>query len=307
MSNQAISPFQEVTRYFVRGDQAESDAYIGITLLIVLVALVIRYRKVAIVRFGAAMTFVALVVTLGSRLRVNGKVTDFHLPFVVLTRLPLFDSSIAIRYSLYVFLFAGLVLSVGLDRLHAQGIGRILPGKKAAIACILVAAFALVPLIPRWPYPMKDTSVPTFFRSPAVSEIPYGSTLLTYPFPRSPHDQAMLWQVENGVRYRLPGGYLITVGPRGVASFDGIPSVTEGLLQDAYKGYPFPVLTPDLLNQVRQNLTGWQIETIVVISTGRDPAEAVNLFTVALGTPPANVDGSEEWTGVQPLLGHAQG
>jgi hypothetical protein len=46
MSNQAISPFQDVTRGFVRGDVAESDAYIGITLLIVLAWIVIRYRKV---------------------------------------------------------------------------------------------------------------------------------------------------------------------------------------------------------------------------------------------------------------------
>jgi hypothetical protein len=118
----------------------------------------------------------------------------------------------------------------------------------------------------------------------------------------------MLWQVENGVRYRLPGGYLITAtGPRRVASFDGVPTVTEGLLEDAYKGYPLPVLTPDLLNQVRQNLAEWRIQTIVVVSTGRDPGEAVDLFEVALGTRPASVEGSAEWRAVQALLGHVEG
>jgi hypothetical protein len=304
MSNQAISPFQDVTRYFMSGDVAESDAYIGITLLVVLAWLVIRYRDVAIVRFGAAMTAIALVLTLGSRLRVDGRITDVHLPFVVLTRLPLFDSSIAVRYSLYTFLFAALVMSVALDRMHARGIGSIQPGRKAAIACTVVAAIALVPLIPRWPYPMTDTAVPAFFRSPAVARIPAGSTLLTYPFPRGSHDQAMLWQVENGLRYRMPGGYLITAaGPRRVASFGGVPTVTEMLLNDAYLGEPLPVLSTELLNEVRRDLTTWGIETIVVTPIGRDPGEATRLLTAALGRPPANVYGSEIWTGVEGLLG----
>ena len=305
MSNQAISPFQQVTRNFVNGDVAESGAYMGLALLIVLVLVFIRYRNLAIVRFFAAMTGVALVLTLGSRLRVDGFVTDIYLPFYLLTRLPLLDSSIAIRYSLYVFLFAGLLLSVALDRVHAEGIGRITPGKKAAIVCASVAVFALVPLVPRWPYPMTDTGVPAFFRSPEVASIPDGSVLLTYPFPRSPHDQAMLWQVENGLRYRIPGGYLITPGRGRSGTFDGVPSVTENLLEDAYKGEALPALSSQLLGQVRKNLDGWGIETIVVTPIGRDPDEAAHLFTVLLGRPPANVDGSQQWSGVQDLLEQA--
>jgi hypothetical protein len=249
------------------------------------------------------MTAVAAVLSLGTRLRINGEVTDIHLPFVVLTWLPLFDSSIAIRYSLYMFLFAGLVLAVGLDRVHAEGLGPIPSGRKASIACALVASFALFPLIPRWPYPMADTGVPAIFGSPAVTRIAPGSTVLTYPFPRSPHDQAMLWQVENGLRYRLPGDYLITpAGPPRSATFDGVASVTENLLNDAYEGSPLPVLSPEVLGQVRHDLAVWQIETIVVTSPGRDPGEAVRLFTTALDRPPADVNGSEEWTGISELL-----
>jgi hypothetical protein len=303
MSNQAISPFQQVTRYFMNGNVSESDAYIGLTLLIALVWLTVRYRDVAIVRFGAAMSAIALVMSLGSRLHVDGRITDVPLPFVVLTRLPLFDSSIAVRYSLYTFLFAAVVLTVALDRMHARGIGSIPAGRKAAVACIVVAAIALVPLIPRWPYPMSDTAVPSFFRSPAEARIPVGSTLLTYPFPRSPHDQAMLWQVTDELRYRLPGGYLITAaGPRRVASFEGVPSVTEMLLDDAYKGEPLPALSPAILGEVRQNLTTWGIDTIVVTHLGVDPGEATRLFTATLERSPSHADGIEIWTSVAGLL-----
>jgi hypothetical protein len=265
MSNQAISHFQEVTRYFMNGNVSESDAYIGLTLMVVLVRLTFRYRHIGIVRFGAAMSAIALVLSLGSRLRVDGRITDVPL--------------------------------------RARGIGPVPAGRKAVVACVAVAAIALVPLIPQWPYPMSDTAVPTFFRSPVEARIPVGSTLLTYPFPRSPHDQAMLWQVTDGLRYRVPGGYLITAaGPGRVASFEGVPSVTEMLLSDAYMGEPLPPLSPQILSEVRQNLTTWGIDTIVATPLGRDPGEATHLFTAALERSPSHVEGIDVWTSVAGLL-----
>ncbi len=309
-ANQAIAPaaLQHVGNGFVGGALGENGSYLGLGLIVVLGVITVRCWRLAVVRFAAAMTVVAIIFSFGSRLRIDGHVTSIYLPFDVLAHLPLFDSSIAVRYSLYVFLFAGLLLAVGLDRLHAQGMGRIDPGRLAAWACAAVAAIALAPLVPHWPYPIWDTSVPSFFQSSqssAAKSIPTGSVVLTYPFPRGPeHNTAMLWQVEDGLRYRLPGGYVITAGPDGKATFGGVPSPTEALLENIYLGKPLSELSPAVLSLVRNALRTWDIETIVVDPRAPNAAVVAPLFCAVLGTRPQSVAHATVWYHVRALVHH---
>jgi hypothetical protein len=41
------------------------------------------------------------------------------------------------------------------------------------------------------------------------------STVLVVPFPYAEHAVAMEWQAEAGLRYRMPGGYVLLPGPQG--------------------------------------------------------------------------------------------
>jgi hypothetical protein len=303
--DQAISPapLQHVGNQFVGQSLGENGSYLGVTLVLVLVVLVVRFWRIGVVRFAAAMSAVALILSFGSRLNVDGHDTGVRLPFSILTHLPLVDSSVAVRYSLYVFLFAGLLLAVGLDRLHRSTASSRAVRRRSAVLCGLLAVVSLVPLVPHWPYAIWSTAVPTFFRSPAVDQIPPGSVALTYPFPRGPeHNEAMLWQVQNDLRFRLPGGYVITAGAGGVATFDGGATFTEGLLEDAYTGAPLPSLTDRVAQQVRHDLETWDADTVVVASRGTNPGEAVDLFRAVLGASPKTEAHAKVWFHVIALL-----
>src|SRR5256885_15421551 len=68
----------------------------------------------------------------------------------------------------------------------------------------LFRSFALVP---RQPFPTTGTSSPSFFTTDAVRQIPDGSVALVAPFA---YDwrlaTPMLWQVQSGMRVRMPEG-----------------------------------------------------------------------------------------------------
>jgi hypothetical protein len=297
-SNQAIAPaaLQHISHHFVNRSHVEDGSYVGVVLLLVLVIFAVAYWRVAVVRFAAAMFVISVILSCGPRLRFDGHPTGLDLPFFVLTHLPLLDDEIAVRYTLYPFLFAGLLLAVGLDRIHRTGMGRIKAGSRSTLACVVIAAACLVPLVPRWPYQISTSPIPAFFRSANANSIPEGSVVLTYPFPRgAKDDQPMLWQIEEGLHYRLPGGYVITAGSKDRASTGGGRLFTEDLIEETYHGHSLPSPSHAEVSAVASNLRTWDIDTIVVTGQGPGPASVDRLFTVVLGRPPSQIDGVDVW------------
>jgi hypothetical protein len=300
--HQAISPkaLQDISHRFVHGSHAENGSYVGVVFLLILVILTVVYWRVAIVRFAAAMFVIAVVLSCGTRLTIDGHITGIYMPFDVLAHFPLLDDQIPVRYMLYPFLFAGLLLAVGLDRLHRTGIGPIRAGNRSSLACAVLAAACLVPLAPKWPYQIWTPPIPTFFRTTIADRIPEGSVLLTDPFPRGQnHDEPMLWQVEDGLRYRLPGGYVFTAGHDHRATTSGGRLFTEDLLEETYRGRSLPPPSKAEASAVLANLRTWDIDTIVVTGQGPGSASVDRLFTIVLGRPPKQIDGVDVWFHVQ--------
>jgi hypothetical protein len=277
-------------------------AYIGIPLLVVLVFVVVRFRHIGIVRFAAAMAVVALLLSFGTTLNVDGHSTGIPLPFRIVTSLPLLRSAIAYRLTLYVALFCALLLAVGLDRVHKMGIGRVRPGLPGAMAALSLAVVGLVPVLPAWPYPSNPTAVPGFFNSNDAKSIPLNSVLLTYPFPRWPFVQPMYWQAVDEFRFKLPGGYITSATPPGAATTNGTPSLTESFLEGCEEGEQ-PQASNGDVQQSADDLRGWGVSTIVVTQSAADPECAVQLFQTLLGRPPVKRSGEWVWFGVQSDLG----
>lgn len=287
--SQVISPLasQHIADVFVRGDLSENGAYLGIPLILVLLGVAVGLRRRPTARFAAAMAAIALVLSFGARLRVDGHVTAVRLPFVVFKHLPLLDNLLAVRFMLYVFLFGALLLASGLDELRRWATARAARRWVGAGAAAFTAAFALFPLLPRWPYQMTSLPMPAFFTTGAARSVPAGSVLVPYPFP-SLQDVSMVWQANNGFRYRLPGGYVLLPGP-GNTAIAGVPSVTQGLLDSAYTGQPLPALTDAVVCDVADDLRTWGAGTVVVTRLGASPDEALELFDTVLGARPAQV------------------
>ena len=95
----------------------ENGTYVGVPLLILLIAGVVLLRRNRFAVFTALMAAAAMVLSMGSYLHVDGHRTVIRLPFIVLAHLPLLSSGSAARYVLFFWLFAALLLALTLDRL----------------------------------------------------------------------------------------------------------------------------------------------------------------------------------------------
>ena len=290
-SNQAIAP-ERATRVadrLVAGNLAENGSYLGGVLVLVLLVIVWRWRRLLVVQVIAIVGAAAALLSLGDRLRFHGRSLGIPLPFATFAKVPLLDSASASRFAIPVGLCAGLLLAVGLDRLRAEGVGARLPsGRAAGTAGLVVAAAALVWLVPAWPYPSAPTSVPRFFTGGAADAIAPGSTVLTYPMPqiKTSHDQAMVWQAADHIRWRLVGAYGHVPGADGRVDNGTRPTLIPALLDVCTTGATAPTLTPRLAREVRSDLSAWGVSTIVL--TARTPGIdcAAAIFHRALGRPP---------------------
>jgi hypothetical protein len=292
---------------FIFGDGAENGSYLGLPLLIVLVAICVRWWHVGLVRFAALMTLVAWILSLGPRLTIDTHETSIRLPFDVLEHLPGFVSLETARFSLYEDLFVALILAVGLDRLGHWRTGnpvghRRVSRRTTGILLALVCAFVAFPLIPRWPHPEFATSTPRFFSSRAALQIPKGSVSLTYPYPDAPNLQGMLWQAADGMNFRLIGGYADVPGAERVASFNPFPpnlQMVPATLVGDYLGQTPSLVIPGSSSasaeQVRSFLGHYRVQSVIAQHVGVDPNAAYALIKSALGAAPWHEGGVDVW------------
>jgi hypothetical protein len=261
----------------------ENGSYVGVPLLLALVVGGVALRRKRFAVFCSVMGVIALVMSMGSRLHVDGHRTGIPLPFIVIAHLPLLNSSVASRWITYFWLFAALLLALLLDAVY-KAVARGRFGKRGAIAWSgLLALVVLLPLVPAWPYSAAPAAVPTWFTNGARS-LPAGSAALVYPLASSTNDESMLWQAMADMNFRMPGGFAVIPGPDGANTFGGQASPLEGVLAQCEGGATSVI--PDFpAADVRAQLRQWQTETVVVVPTQPGAACAAALFTNALGPP----------------------
>jgi hypothetical protein len=259
----------------------ENGSYVGVPLLIALLmgAVLLRRRRLAL--FCTVMAAVALVLSMGAHLHVDGHRTDVPLPFIVIAHLPLLESSVPARWITYFWLFAALLLVLLLDALFTHVAARNRYGRRGAAAATgLLAIVVLVPLLPAWPYGAGPASVPAWFTTSAHA-LPSGSTAVIYPIASPSDDSAMLWQAMADMDFRMPGGFAVFANQDGTASFYGQASPLQAALAACESGTtPPPALSAA---DVRAQLAQLHARTVVVVPTVPGAACATSLFTSALG------------------------
>ena len=276
------------------GDQfgGTKETYLGIPLLI-LVAAVFARRRSPVVRISFAMLVVCMVLSLGSRLRVGGLVTPVPLPWSAVESLPVLWHMVPARLALLTALFAGLLLAVAVEDLWRGG------GWRRRVLAVAAPALVFAFLAPSAPLPSWPVvATPPFFTSSAVAALPRDGVALVVPFPqRGRANQAMVWQAQAGMWFKMPGGYFLGPGPNGATLRGAPPTTTARILDHIQRGGRPPDLTPTLRRRIAADFARWRVGSVVL---GPMPNRQVmaGFLTDLLGRPPDRLAGVELWTGL---------
>lgn len=194
----------------------EIVGYVGLPLVVLLIASRRRMRESAL-HWCWAPLLVAGVLAIGWGVRLGG--LDLHIPGPQrLTRLlPLLDSMVGVRFSLYVLLFAALLAGAAWD--SAQ-----LAVPRARTWTAVLVALAVVAVLPRHSARITRIHDPAAFASGRLLPgVPSGSTLAVLPWPNTIDASAMRWTAVGRLHYKLLGAWGIVAGPQGQGEY-GAPS-----------------------------------------------------------------------------------
>jgi hypothetical protein len=197
-------------------NSSEQGAYLGVPALVI-VALYARPRiGTAGGRFLVACLGVAVLVSLGARLRVDGHKL-FSLPWALVGGLPLFDNVLTVRFALYAALLTAVVVALWTAARPAGWSRWALP------------ALAVLAVLPNpWTNVWATTyRLPEFFTSSTYRDcLDPGENIL--PLPVGQDGVAMLWQTTADFRFTMAGGYLASHPPGSFVTSPAIDEVASG-------------------------------------------------------------------------------
>jgi hypothetical protein len=224
------------------------------------------------------------------------------LPWKALSTLPVLKEILPDQFAPLCTLFLAFLIAVGLDALHgaprrptswAASHRAVLAG----VATAVVGVVALVPVFVTFDAPLRVVPIrtPAYLREASPTRPP-NAVLLTIPFAVSGSAAPMLWQANEGMRFRLAGAALKTPDFLGGPVGSGPPGSARRILTNlTLGGTPLPTGTAVQLATVRRALGAWQVDEVVVTGASRDPVYASGFFTMALGVAPAFERGAWVW------------
>lgn len=288
---------------------AEAGAYIGIPILLVAAIFVWRSRFTPRMQIATAILFGAMLLSLGSHLSVDGRMTHVPLPFLLLVHAPLVSNILPARISLEVAAGLAAILAFGLDDMH-RGSSRAHKHSSSVLtrggvaACALVLLLLVVAQLPQWPYASQPVHV---LPKQVLKAIPPGDPVaITYPYAlgtlaKPMLAEPMLWQAEAQFAFSIVGGYAEhpdtlnqpTVFPNPIRP-SGLDLFLEG--QEGYS----PSLRPhpvdyQLVRSTRSALVDNHIRLVIVDRSFSGASPVIGLFSRVLGPARVTTPTFELW------------
>jgi hypothetical protein len=302
-------------------DPAENGSYLGIPLIAALIVTVVWLRHRPVVVVAAVTGLIAFILSLGGALALDqspainvsgGAQGRIPLPETLLGKTSLLKNTIPSRFSLYVALFASLLLAIFLEALYLRWTqhrsAHSSKGRHPGLAVALVAVIglvALVPLVPVAPFgDISNVDIPPYFLSPAVHRIPAGSVAMLYPYPSALFPNAQVWQAEAGMPFKMPGAYLLVPGANQQIAFSPALSYSRATLSATTfiqlgEGSA-PPETPALRAALLAQMRSWHVQTFLATMGGTtNPSQAMGFITWLIGKPTALRDGTYVWSHLQ--------
>jgi hypothetical protein len=273
---------------------SERTAYVGLPLIALLALVVRRNWRLPVARWAAITGGALAVLSLGNTLHVAGVDTRIPLPWALTSPIPLLHELLPVRFTLVVFLLVGLLVAVFVDATLAT------PTWRPRLAGAMAVGLSVAALFPAVPFLTSPTAAPGFFSRPsALHGVPEGSVILVAPFAVVGLADAMYWQAEAGMWFRMPEGEAFVPSPYPLYP---PPSATEfALVQLADGSVPLAAIDAGVPSKIRADLRRWNVSAVVVgPMPHRD--QAVALLSEVLGRAPSAGDGVDVWWDVPAAL-----
>ena len=177
------------------GNLAENGAYVGLPLLGLLTWWVWCSRRDRWTWVLALAALACLVAELGPKLHIGGMVGG-HLPWILLSKLPLLKEILPVRLAMYFDLMAAVIVAIILARLP----------RCRALAASLIAA---IMVLSWWPasWPATRVVTPPLLRPQTIrQQFRAHETLVVLPYGAG--GQSMIWQAADQMYFNMAGGYL---------------------------------------------------------------------------------------------------
>ena len=280
-----------ISRHF-SGLDGEATAYIGLPLLILLIAFVATHWRDIRVRTASIVAGAALILSFGPHLHIGGASTGWPLPWWPLAQLPLAQNILPARLSVYMWLGIAVLVAVAVDAaLQAQTWRR----TAAAVAALVVSLAAIVPAgLGAWP---GDT--PALFKNWSKQHIPESSVVLIAPFFRDGAGASpMLWTATAGAGVRMPEAYAYIPNPDGTPMYGPPANDLSQIMEQIQDTGVVIVARGAERAAIAGDLRHLQIQDIIVGPMDQR-TQMIAFFTDLLGRRPQEFDGVQLWPHVQ--------
>ncbi|MFG1844703.1 hypothetical protein ACQP0I_09885 [Micromonospora carbonacea] len=251
---------------------SEENAFLGWSLALIAVGIVLWLRREPIVRALAATGAFFAVLSLGERVSWWDREL-FTGPWEFLVRLPLLDAVVPTRFGMITSVVVGVLLALAVERVWALRTAEARTMRTLGVAALVMA------LLPIAPMPLKVTSrppVPKFITADRWRDyVGPDQTLVPIPVPSMGNTHGMRWAASTNLDFKIPGGYFLA--PRNgntgdPGRFGGRPSGVGELLEDVASTGRTPKLDDRQRRRSLDELRHWRA-AILVLPVGQHNAE----------------------------------
>ncbi|MFG1951270.1 hypothetical protein [Micromonospora sp. NPDC048830] len=243
---------------------SEENAFLGWTLAMLAVGIVLWLRREPLVRAIAATGVFFAVLSLGERVSWWDREL-FTGPWEWLVRLPLLDAVVPTRFGMITTVVIGVLLALAVDRVWS-----LRPADARTVRTLAVGALVAA-LLPIAPMPLNVTSrppVPTFITADRWREyVGPDQTLVPIPVPSMGNTHGMRWAASTNLDFKIPGGYFLA--PRNgntgdPGRFGGRPSGLGKLLEEVSATGRTPQLDDRQRRRSLDELRHWRAAILVL-------------------------------------------
>jgi len=261
-------------------------AYLGVPLIIVLLAAIVYFWKYLPIRVAGLTCLVLEWLGMGAAPIRSGTFTlpKFLLPWHAIQHLPLLGGMVPDRLAILADAGAAAVLAFSLDLARSGKVAPFAKWSRGSMIATAIAVIALLPVVPA-PYAASYTG-----RAPAgwsatfrALHLPSGARVLLVPYPYSATSQVMRWQAVTGYPATMIGGDFIAPGQPAHLGRAGRSAMTPtsyylNYLYDGAIPYPLPSNAT-----IQANLASMKPNAVVAEAT---PSSSLGKFLIKLFGPP---------------------